>query len=269
MVGNGRSRAAGWRSLALAPASRARAAWGSGRRAGLQDTYHAPLVSSRQPFLVSQRSARQRREFIVVDAEHGSRRPAFDHQKLAAGLSKAAGGEVYTAAKLPFDSIEFESNGKSIRFDVAKVSWTCSLETYECVKAKADESSAKGPVAGNGQPSTKNARPRARSDGEGVAEDSGRSGTSWVRSPDGLWEASVKDHNITIRREGKPDEIRLSNDGKDGLAYGRLSWAPDSKTLVAFRSRARRREGSFLDPVVSAGRGPGPHAKTPVPSAGR
>ena len=25
-------------------------------------------------------------EFIVVDAEHGSRQPAFDHQKLAAGL---------------------------------------------------------------------------------------------------------------------------------------------------------------------------------------
>ena len=237
MVGNGRSRAAGWRSLALAPASSARAARGPGSRAGLQGTHYAPLVSSRQPLLVSQRPARRgvAGEFIVVDAEHGSRRPAFDHQKLAAGLSKAAGGEAYTAAKLPFGSIEFDSNGKSIRFDVAKVSWTCSLETYECVKAKADESSAKGPAAGNGQPSTKNARPRGRRNGEGEGEDSGRPGTSWVRSPDGLWEASVKAHNVTIRREGKPDEIRLSTDGKEGLAYGRLSWAPDSKTLVAFR----------------------------------
>src|SRR5947209_8294006 len=31
------------------------------------------------------------KEFVVVDAEKGIRRPAFDHQKLAAALSKVAG----------------------------------------------------------------------------------------------------------------------------------------------------------------------------------
>ena len=72
-----------------------------------------------------------------------------------------------------------------------------------------------------------------RRDGEG--EDSGRSGTSWIRSPDGQWEASVKDHNVSVRGAGKAGEIRLSTDGKEGLGYGRLSSAPDSKTLVAFR----------------------------------
>src|SRR5580700_7130764 len=34
------------------------------------------------------------REFILVDAEHGTRAPAFDHQRLATALSKAAGGQV-------------------------------------------------------------------------------------------------------------------------------------------------------------------------------
>src|SRR5262245_18511606 len=33
------------------------------------------------------------KEFILVDAEKGKRQPAFDHQKLAASLSKAAGEE--------------------------------------------------------------------------------------------------------------------------------------------------------------------------------
>ena len=47
------------------------------------------------------------REFILVDAERGTRVPAFDHQKLAAALSKAAGGQVYKADHLPFDEIEF------------------------------------------------------------------------------------------------------------------------------------------------------------------
>ena len=54
-------------------------------------------------------------EFIVVDAEHGSRQPAFDHQKLAAALSKVAGGAVYKPEKLPFENIEFDPDGQSIR----------------------------------------------------------------------------------------------------------------------------------------------------------
>ena len=49
------------------------------------------------------------REFIVVDAERGSRQPAFDHQKLAAALSKAAGTAGYKADRLPFETIEFDA----------------------------------------------------------------------------------------------------------------------------------------------------------------
>ncbi len=56
-----------------------------------------------------------------------------------------------------------------------------------------------------------------------------------VRSPDGKWLAFVKDHCLFLRADGKPEEIPLGKDGKPGLAYGRLEWAPDSKTLVAFR----------------------------------
>ena len=41
------------------------------------------------------------REFIVVDAVSGLRRPAFDHQKLAASLSKAADGGAYSAEQAP------------------------------------------------------------------------------------------------------------------------------------------------------------------------
>jgi len=46
------------------------------------------------------------REFILVDAERGTREPAFDHARLAAALSKAAGAE-YKADQLPFDMIEY------------------------------------------------------------------------------------------------------------------------------------------------------------------
>src|SRR5947199_21472 len=41
------------------------------------------------------------KEFILVDAPAGTRQPAFDHARLAAALSKAAGKE-YAAERLPF-----------------------------------------------------------------------------------------------------------------------------------------------------------------------
>src|SRR5262249_31713891 len=55
------------------------------------------------------------------------------------------------------------------------------------------------------------------------------------RSPDGKWTAFVKDNNLFIRSHDGGEECQLSQDGKPGLAYGMLQWAPDSRTLVAFR----------------------------------
>jgi hypothetical protein len=48
------------------------------------------------------------KEFILVEGDKGLRKPAFDHQKLADGLSKAT-GDKFTADKLPFGSIAFNS----------------------------------------------------------------------------------------------------------------------------------------------------------------
>ncbi len=48
----------------------------------------------------------------------GREGPAFDHEKLAAALSKAVGGEVYKADQLPFDTIEFVDDSKAILFQV-------------------------------------------------------------------------------------------------------------------------------------------------------
>jgi len=71
------------------------------------------------------------KEFIVVDAERGTRKPAFDHQKLAVALSQAA-GEQFKADKLPFSEIEFVEDGKAVVFEVSGKSWQCDLVSYEC-----------------------------------------------------------------------------------------------------------------------------------------
>src|SRR5260370_34999387 len=52
-------------------------------------------------------------EFVLVDAEKGTRAAAFDHARLAAALSSAT-GRAYSAGNLPFQEIEFSADGHSI-----------------------------------------------------------------------------------------------------------------------------------------------------------
>jgi dipeptidyl aminopeptidase/acylaminoacyl peptidase len=68
-------------------------------------------------------------EFIVVDAEHGTRRAAFDQAKAAASFSKLLGHEVF-ADRLPADQLSFDSQpGTCILIGQGK-SWQLDLSTY-------------------------------------------------------------------------------------------------------------------------------------------
>jgi len=78
-------------------------------------------------------------EFILVDADQNTSGPAFDHERLAAALSRAAKQE-YSASALPFSEIEFMDRGKAVHFTVDSAQWTCSLATYECHKEQAPAS---------------------------------------------------------------------------------------------------------------------------------
>lgn len=171
------------------------------------------------------------KEFILVDAAAGTRAPAFDHARLAAALSRST-GKSHAGDRLPFDEIQLVDGGKSIRFRVAGEAWVCDRNSYECVKAKeGDAGNAASPRDGKRGGPDANAgrqrRPPETSDSPGVLEG--------LRSPDGKWSAYVKDHNIVVFSFDKKQNLVLSHDGKAGLGYGRLSWSPDSKTLVAFR----------------------------------
>jgi dipeptidyl aminopeptidase/acylaminoacyl peptidase len=199
-------------------------------------------------------------EFIVVDAEAGKREPAFDHKKLAAGLTKAAGKD-YSAERLPFDTIDFVDD-KTVRFKVGDTTWKCDLSSYECAKSEGKSQPA---------PAEETAAPPAPAEPasldpmwpDGLAPDAEqftafqqpqprRAGQS--QSPDGAWTAFVKDGNVFVRdRDGK--ETQLTKDGKEGLAYGRLSWSPDSKALVAFRIEPGERKEVYL--IESSPRGGG------------
>jgi dipeptidyl aminopeptidase/acylaminoacyl peptidase/uncharacterized protein (DUF885 family) len=166
------------------------------------------------------------REFIVVDAEKATREPAFDHSRLAAGLSKAMAGS-YQAERLPFDEITFVDGQNALQFVIHDQSWKCDLATYECSKI--------GPAPAR-TPSAESATGQEARGRRGQDREAGEYPSAGGKSPDGKWTAFVKEHNVFIRREGETQPIQLSTDGKTGLDYGLLSWAPDSRTLAACRT---------------------------------
>lgn len=198
-----------------------------------------------------------KREFILVDAAKGTRAPAFDHARLAATLAKAAGKPV-DAEKLPFDVIALDDHARTLRFKFEANVWKCDLTTYECVKAAGAEAPAERPA----QPP----RRRGFRQGNGARENQ-RFGADG-KSPDGKWTAFVKDHDVYLKAEGKSDPVRLSTDGKEGDAYGQLSWSPDSRTVVAWRIEPGDRKEVYLIQSSPPGGGRAKFSARPYPLPG-
>ena len=161
-------------------------------------------------------------EFVLVEPGTGDRQPAFDHDRLAAALSLATGAPC-TAAQLPFKEIEFAEDGRSIEFDIdveAKSErWSCDLRSYSCARV------------GNAPAPAKDA----------------------VLSPDGVWEAFTRDHDVWLRSVATGEERAITTDGEDKNDYGNpllsplttgdiadpplpsISWSPDSNKLLFCR----------------------------------
>ena len=191
-----------------------------------------------------------KKEFVLVDTEGGTRESAFDHGKLARGLSSASGKD-FNAEKLPFDTIEFINNGKAVRIEAAEKTWKCDLNSYECTQTETGTTgkSRESLDDREGGPAGRGGR------GQQSADDGGgdRGQRSSVSSPDGKWNAHIKSHNVWVRSQGG-EEFQLSKDGETNNAYGRLDWSPDSQFLVAWRIvPGDRKEVHLVQSSPSAG----------------
>jgi dipeptidyl-peptidase-4 len=164
--------------------------------------------------------ADDRREFIVVDATAGKREPAFDQIKLAAALAKAAGKEV-SGDKLPITTLEFSDSGGTLVVDAFDKGWQCDLSDYSIKEhAKPKPATAAGPGRRFG------------------SRDAGQEPPSIAKSPDGKWQAFIKDHNVHLRLLPDSIEIKLSDDGTPDDSYSDdFHWSPDSRRLVVIRTK--------------------------------
>jgi dipeptidyl aminopeptidase/acylaminoacyl peptidase len=79
-----------------------------------------------------------KREFIFVDTDKGIRQPAFDHERLAGSLSKAANQRI-EAEKLDIDRLMFDETVSSLTFSYNSKWWKCDLRSYEIEATSRDE----------------------------------------------------------------------------------------------------------------------------------
>ena len=156
-------------------------------------------------------------EFVLVDPARRTRSRAFDHERVAAALSRAA-DTTYGAFSLPFTQLDFSSDGRSISFDIGSRRWTCDVQGAQCT-------------------------------GETRRGDDARRNA--IASPDGKRAAFIRDHNLWVRDLTTGAEKPLTTDGSKDFGYATnnagwvksdtpvLIWAPDSKKIATFQHDGR------------------------------
>ena len=169
-------------------------------------------------------------EFVLVDPGTRSRRPAFDHAKVAAALS-AASGTTYEPLKLPFMQVDFSPDRQSISFNIGPRRWTCDVQGTACTGTAPREAAQSGERG-----TDMGARFAPRND---------------VPSPDGKLTAFIRDYNLWIREIGTGKETPLTADGVKDYGYATdnagwstsdrpiVAWSPDSKKIATYQQDQR------------------------------
>jgi len=155
-------------------------------------------------------------EFIIVDPVRRTRTRAFDHVKLAAALSAAA-GTTYEALRLPFTTFVLSADKLSLTFDAASRRFTCDLRGERCAPASARRDSLRNAVV----------------------------------SPDSARAAFIRSYNLWTRDLDTGTETQLTTDGVKDFGYATdnagwtksdraiLIWSPDSRKIATFQQDER------------------------------
>ncbi len=153
-------------------------------------------------------------EFVVVDPATLTMTPSFDHARVAAAMTRAA-GQPYERARLPFQTIEFSEDGTRVSFNTDSRRFTCDVKGDAC---------------------TVTDRPEAKPE---------------VLSPDGKRAAFIRDWNLWVRDVATGAETQLTTDGVENFGYATdnagwrysdrpvVKWSPDSRRIATFQQDQR------------------------------
>lgn len=181
--------------------------------------YHSDVnphwVTGTSSFWYLQRTP-QGNEYLLVDADRQIRRPLFVRDSLAVQLQQSLGRRV-DARNLPLDKGNLEASLDVFRFVCDGYNWR-----YE--------------IAANRL--TREGKVPPRRKGRHWMETDDEKGWGPVTSPDGKYEAYIKNDNIFVRDKASGRERQLSQDGTLSNYYSSyIQWSPDSRKVLSSRIR--------------------------------
>ncbi len=212
------------------------------------NTTDAPRWIEQTSRFYYRRTVKGGHEWILVDGTTRDKKPAFDHEKLAAAIASATSRKA-TAVELPFTTFAFVDDGRGIEFTLGggpggargggagpagpndPPPWRCSIESYTCKQQP--ERAGRGGRGGRGGGGL----------GGPVRAEFDINGADPRRSPDGKFEALVQNYNLAIREVGKREVTLLSTDGSEGGYFdpNSIAWSPNSQKLAVYKVRPGHR----------------------------
>jgi dipeptidyl aminopeptidase/acylaminoacyl peptidase len=154
--------------------------------------------------------------FYLVYPPTKTKRPLFDHVKLAAALAMAH-HKPYEPNALPFTTLNFTKDHKAIRFTVDSTRYEWHLVTEQ--------------IRNMGRPPRGDSLPpdEERTEVQGGGRGGGRGGRGGGAatnqdfrnfSPDSTAFAFAMNHNLYVVEVGKPDTVKITSDGERNYSFG-------------------------------------------------
>ena len=165
--------------------------------------------------------------FVILDARHGIRSPAFDNAKLASALGEATKQSI-DPRRLPFTEIDWDPANDTVSFDFALQRWTWS---------RGDETLSSGPLI----------PPPPTLPEEGDSQRRGFRGRREFGSSSARGNVFVRDHNLQLRDNANDATIALTTDGTAEHFYeSRLNWSPGGRHLIARKTQRGEEHTVYL-----------------------
>ena len=181
--------------------------------------YHSDVnphwVTGTSSFWYLQRTP-QGNEYLLVDADRQTRRPLFVRDSLAVQLQHSLGRHI-DARNLPLDKGNLEPSLDVFRFVCDGYNWRYEIAANRLTRESKVPPHRKG-------------RHWMETDDE----------KEWgpVTSPDGKYEAYIRNDNIFVRDKASGRERQLSQDGTLSNYYSSyIQWSPDSRKVLSCRIR--------------------------------
>jgi dipeptidyl aminopeptidase/acylaminoacyl peptidase len=156
-------------------------------------------------------------EYVYVNAVAGTKKAAFDHQRLAQALTTST-GKKQEPARLRISEMFFAKDASLLTVKADGKWYQVNLSTYGSTPTTDTVY-----INYNRRPSFQDRGPR------------GRFGPN-LKSPDGKQEIAYQGGNLFVKDLTSNTEVQLTTDGTAEKPYGFGVWSPDNKTIVAYKT---------------------------------